>query len=454
MPASAEDSVAAERLPATEAAGTVVEFTPPQRSAEAHEFLGRAPHWMLRSGLAAVVALLVVLVVLGAVIRYPDTIEGRMTITGMQPVGEVVARQGGRLEALRVKEGQRVARGEILAIVESPARADAVFRLAGSLKALDPATIGGAPMGDVAFKPEEGLGKLQNAYAAFLNSYNQLRSVVADDYAEKAGALLRQQREGKRGQTNSLREQGVVSRRELKLAQEKFGRMKALHAQKLLSAAQLQEEEIAMLEKMRAETTAQRAFTAAEIEAAEVAKSIHDLEHERSEMLRKGREQVGADFNRLRGELDVWEADYVLRAPADGTVAFYEFWSDQQFVAAGRQVFLIVPETTQLIGRMPVSQGGVGKIRAGQVVQVRLDDFPYKEFGLVMGRVQSVSMVAREGAHLVLVDLPMPLVTTFRRRIDFRQEMAGRGSVVTEDLRLIERVLYEIRRAFVNNTAE
>jgi hypothetical protein len=84
-------------------------------------------------------------------------------------------------------------------------------------------------MPDVAFKPEEGLGKLQNAYAAFLNSHNQLRSAMVDEYAEKAGALLRQQ---------------IAGKRELALAEEKYGRMKALHEQKLLSAAQLDEAEI------------------------------------------------------------------------------------------------------------------------------------------------------------------------------------------------------------------
>lgn len=441
-----------ERSLTSAAPGAVAEFAPPRLSAEAHEFLGRAPHWMLGSGLMGLVAMVAVLIGLGVVIKYPDTIEGRITITGLQPVGEVVARQSGRLEELRVKEGDRVARGDVLAIVESPARADAVMRLAARLAALDGASLGGARMPDVAFKPEEGLGKLQNAYAAFLNSYNQLRSVMADDYAEKAGALLRQQIDGKREQILSLRAQAGISRRELELAREKYDRMKALYDQKLLSAAQLQEEEIGMLEKTRAESTAQRALTDAEIAAAEVEKDLRELEHERSETLRRGREQVRSDFNRLRGDLDVWEADYVLRAPADGTVAFYDFWSDQQFVAAGKQVFLVVPETTRLIGRMPVGQGGAGKIRAGQPVQIRLDDFPYKEFGLVTGKVQSVSMVAREGANLVLVDLPLPLVTTFKKEIEFRQEMTGKASVVTEDIRLIGRVMYEVRRAFVNNT--
>lgn len=451
MPAGTEPTTATERTLTTAAPSALAEQGAPVLSAGAHEFLGRAPHWMVRSGLSLLTAMLGLLLALGVIIKYPDTIAGRVTITGMQPVGEVVARQSGRLAQLRVTEGQRVVRGDILAIVESPTQADLVFRLAGKLTLLESATIGGARMPDESFKPEEGLGKLQNFYAAFLNSYNQLRSLMADEYADKASALLRQQLEGKRSQIMSLRGQGELSKREVELAREKYARNQALFDRNLLSASQLQDEEIILLGQQRAQTSTFRALTDAEIDAARVEKEIRDLEHEHAEALRIARQQLRADYNRLRGEIDVWDADFVLRAPADGVVAFYDFWSDQQFVAEGRQVFLVVPETTQLIGRMPVKQGGAGKIRPGQTVRVRLDDFPYKEFGVVTGRVQSVSMVARDGANLVLLDLPHPLVTSFHREIEFRQEMTGQASIVTEDIRLIGRVLYEVRRAFVNN---
>jgi HlyD family secretion protein len=210
---------------------------------------------------------------------------------------------------------------------------------------------------------------------------------------------------------------------------------------------------MALLQEMRADTMAQRALTDAEIEAARLEKELRLLEHERAEALRAARELLRANLNKLRGEIDLWETDYMLRAPAAGVVAFYDFWSDQQFVAAGRQVFLVVPETTQLVGRMPVSQGGAGKITPGQRVRVRFDDFPYKEFGIVTGTVQSISMVARDGANLVLVNLPYPLVTSFKKTVQFKQDMAGQASIVTEDIRLLGRVLYEIRRAFVNNAA-
>ena len=138
---------------------------------------------------------------------------------------------------------------------------------------------------------------------------------------------------------------------------------------------------MALLQEMRADTTAQRALTDAEIEAARLEKEMRALEHERTEALRTARELLRANLNKLRGEIDVWEADYVLRAPADGVIAFYDFWSDQQFVAAGRQVFLVVPETTRLVGRMPVNQGGAGKIKPGRRCACASTIFPTRNSG-------------------------------------------------------------------------
>ncbi|MEQ1860754.1 MAG: HlyD family efflux transporter periplasmic adaptor subunit [Chthoniobacteraceae bacterium] len=421
-------------------------------SAEVHEFMGRAPHWLLRSGTMALACVVVVLFGLAIVIKYPDTITARITVTGTQPVVEVIARQGGHLESLRVEEGQKVIKGQILAIIASPARSEVVLALGAKLALLTQAALGQGAMPDLSFKAEDGLGRLQDSYAEFLNAYNQLRSRLADDYSEKAASLLRDQLAGKRTQIASLRQQGEMSVRGVALAKEKYERMKVLHERASISNSQLDESEMVLLQEMRADTMAQRALTDSEIEAARLEKELRDLAHERSESLRVSRELLRANLNKLRGEIDVWEADFVLRAQGDGVVAFYDFWSVQQFVAQGRQVFLVVPETTQLVGRMAVNQGGAGKIKPGQTVRVRLDDFPYREFGVVTGKVQSISMVARDGANLVLIDLPHPLVTSFKRTIQFKQEMAGQASIVTEDIRLIGRVLYEIRRAFVNNT--
>ena len=105
---------------------------------------------------------------------------------------EVVARQGGHLESLRVREGQRVKQGEILAVMQSAARPATVFALADKLRELQSKIAKEKLVLDISFEPRQDLGQLQSQYADFLNAYHLLQSRLADDYAEKAGELLQQ----------------------------------------------------------------------------------------------------------------------------------------------------------------------------------------------------------------------------------------------------------------------
>ena len=54
----------------------------------------------------------------------------------------------------------------------------------------------------------------------------------------------------------------------------------------------------------------------------------------------------------------------------------------------------------------------------------------------------------KEGNLLIDVALPNGLDTSYEKKIIFQQEMTGTADIVTEDLRLIERLLYQFRDMF------
>jgi len=49
---------------------------------------------------------------------------------------------------------------------------------------------------------------------------------------------------------------------------------------------------------------------------------------------------------------------------------------------------------------------------------------------------------------LIDVSLPNGLKTSYKKQIVFQQEMTGSADIVTEDLRLLERLLYQFRDVF------
>jgi len=54
----------------------------------------------------------------------------------------------------------------------------------------------------------------------------------------------------------------------------------------------------------------------------------------------------------------------------------------------------------------------------------------------------------KDGNLLIDVALPNGLKTSYNKQITFQQEMKGSAEIVTEDLRLIERILYQFKSIF------
>lgn len=417
-------------------------------SDSARELLGRPPHWLLRSGATVLAVVIVLLLTLSAVISYPDMITSRLTVTGSHSVVEVMARQSGHLQSVKVKEKQMVKQGEVLAVIENPCDAEAFLSLRDQLDKLSSMLLSDAAFVKESFPAELKLGKLQDAFSDFLASYTRLLTIWSDDHITKTTGLLSAQLESKLSQVKNMKGQQSLMDQELKLAREKYDRMKALFSRGTISAAQLKDHETLLLTQSREHSSVEKSMIEEQILASRLDKEIRDLKHERTETMQLARDRFRLSYQKLRAEMDIWEGDYVLKAPSGGMVAFYDFWNEQQYVTAGRQVFVIVPETSSLRGRMTISQGGTGKIKPDQLVRVKFDDYPSKDFGIVTGRVQSISLVAREGSNQVLVDLEYPLISSYHKPLHFKQEMAGDASIVTENSSLLGRIFYEIRKAF------
>ena len=60
---------------------------------------------------------------------YPDVIAADMTLTGKQPVAQIVARSTGKISRIYVADGQTVSAYTLLAIIENPASAEDMHRL-------------------------------------------------------------------------------------------------------------------------------------------------------------------------------------------------------------------------------------------------------------------------------------------------------------------------------------
>ncbi len=159
---------------------------------------------------------------------------------------------------------------------------------------------------------------------------------------------------------------------------------------------------------------------------------------------------LSQSFNALKKSVKEWEYTYVLSSSIEGVVGFQEFWGENQFINSGEVVFSILPsDTSTLVGKLVLPSQNAGKVVPGQKVLVKLDNFPYQQYGMLVGEVENISISPnKEGNYFVYISLPRGTTTSYDRELPFEQELLGNAEIITENLSVAERIFYKFKDLF------
>ena len=157
--------------------------------------------------------------------------------------------------------------------------------------------------------------------------------------------------------------------------------------------------------------------------------------------LKQARESLGA-------QLLLWQQRYLFKAPMDGQVSLARRWVGDQFVEELQEIMTVIPPEQSYVGWLELSAYGSGKVTLGQKVQIKLNSYPYKEFGVLVGEVAAFSPLNRKQGYLLQVALPRGLVTNHHKPLPLRHNMEGLAEIITREMSLLERVFIQFRYLF------
>lgn len=416
------------------------------RSEEVQEILTRVPNWMIRWGTIVVTAVIVLLLFSTWFIKYPDVIATQIIITTNIPPEKLVAKTSGKIEAILVKNRETVFANTPLAIIENSANYKDVFKLSEilsqqerSLKKFPFSSFKNAQLGDI----ESFFSVFQKESIA--NDLNtQLKPFVVESKAQNYEAIQLKER------LNLLESQKNINQNELMLQKSDLERYEGLFKKGIVSTQEFEQHKLAYLQVERNYKNLLSSISSLKSSLNELNKNSKKNEINGStENINLERNVIQA-FYQLKKALKDWELAYVLRSSTNGKVSFMQLWAANQTVNAGDNVFVIIPDKEKgYIGKVKAPLLNSGKIRIRQEVNIRLANYPDREFGILKGLVQAISLTPdKDGNLLIDVSLPNALETSYKKQIVFQQEMSGTAEIVTEDLRLIERLLYQFRDVF------
>ena len=416
------------------------------RSEEVQDILTKIPHWIIRWGSLVVLIILLLLFVVSWMVKYPDIITTEITITTQIPPEKLVAKTSGKIQAILIDDKEIVYENTPLAVIENAADYKDVFLL----KAItDTISLSNSKFPFEKLQVAQ-LGEIENSFAMFQKEYiaselnKQLQPYKVESSAQNFEAKQLRER------LQLLEGQKEINQTELLLLKKDVERYEKLFKKGVISAQEIEKQRLIYLQ-------AEKNYKSLLSSISQLKSSINELNrnskttiiNESTTFINLERSVIQA-FYQLKKAIKDWELNYVFRSSVAGHVSYLQIWSENQFINAGENLFVVIPSTENgYIGKVKAKAQNSGKLQIGQKVNIRLANYPDREFGIIEGKLKTISSTPdKEGNLLLDIELPNGLQTSYNKQINFQQEMTGTADIITDDLRLLERLLYQFRDVF------
>ena len=414
------------------------------RSEEYQEVLGATPNWILRSGITIILLVIIILLIGSWFFKYPDVLNSRVVILTENPPVQLKAYASGKLTHIFYSENQDVQQDSVVAVIENTANLNDIFLISIMLDTLS----------DIRYFPENidlKLGELQQSWSGLVRIISSYRNFIEIDYYEQKNKSLTSQINYYNKYYSGLLNQVKIMDKENSLALVQFERDKSLYNDNVIAKIDFEKSEQTYLQQKRNYESSKTSLINTQMQINQLYQQILDNNIQKTNELNTYEIQIEDALQGFKSQLAKWKQSYLIISPIDGRVSFNKVWFENQSVSAGDLIVTIIPKNEmRIIGKADIPSTGVGKVKPGQTVNIKLDNYPYMEFGMLKAKVKNISLVpitTEQGIfYTAEIELNDSILTTnYNKSIPFSQNMAGTAEIITDDLRLLERFLNPLR---------
>jgi multidrug resistance efflux pump len=412
------------------------------------EIMGKPPRRILRWGTTMLFLVFILFILFAWLIKYPDIIPAPVVITTTNPPVTLVTKITGHIKSLYVKEREKVKAGQLVAVMETTASVNEIELLKQTIDTIKTPEILTYSMLPLFSE----LGEIQSYYGTFLKNLSDLNNYVSNDsYGSKIVSLNSEIIGIEEFIARLITKEKLYSENQ-RIEENMYKRDSLLHAGNVIPESELERSHQSLLKVNIDLQQAKLDHSAKSIELAEKRQLLNDDKISRIDDKQKLVSLLRESFLNLKAQVSSWENTFLLITPVDGIVSFTKFWSANQSVVKDEPVVSIVPvETGNFLGRIDLKMERSGKVKTGELVNIKLSGYPYLEYGMVRGIVRSKSLVPSSDTYIIEIELPNGLTTLYGIPLDFTQNMQGTAEIITKNIRLLQKIVNPFRYMATKN---
>ena len=391
--------------------------------------------------------LISLIIISGFIISYPDTVDGQISVTASIAPVRIVANTSGRLILLKENKS-RLHTGEVIAYIESGANYKDILLIDSLLNRFIP----GNDNID-RFPSSFLLGDLSSAYNSFVIANNEFERLSNTDIYATMREIINRQIKADKNVISNMNKELMMKKQIIVGSAEQL-----IIDENLLEIAAITEDEYEG--KLQSHLSKEESFlnlrSSLLIKQSDINKNNLEIQRivlEEKDMIEKALSELISSTNNLASMIRLWKEKYLQSATLDGELEYQGFWRDNSFVSSGQELFTIIPEENDIIGEVIIPSIGAGKVETGQTANVKINKFPYDEYGLLKGRVESISRVSnkietREGsgeAYQVIISFPDGFKSNYGINLALDFESKGTAEIIIKPKRLAERLFDNLK---------
>lgn len=414
------------------------------RSDVMNDVISKRPSFLARWALLFFLFILILLVCATWFIQYPEVILTRSTIIAQDIPKEIVVRQGGRIAKLLVQNEDSVMPGTILGYLESTASPEQVLFLQQKIDSVNHILQQDqVHLLDMILSNEiTQLGELQSAYQDFTAAFQKYRSYILDGFYIQKLLILNEDLVFLAKNKDNILQQKHLIEKDLKLSEETYEMNEKMYREKIISKLEDKSEQSKLVNKKLNIPQIEAQLLTNENQLREKRKEIAELEFEISQQQKIFEQQTRTFHSQIQN----WIKDYVLTSTIEGRVSYNFPVQDNSFFPSNTILGYVTPNLSRYYAKTNLPQNNFGKLAKGQSVQLRIDAYPFAEYGLVNGKLDYISEIASDSGYLAFIKLPNGLVTNQAKTLQFRNGLKADARVITKDIRLFDRIFYDLMK--------
>ncbi len=417
------------------------------KTEEVNELLTAVPSWIMRWGITVIFSAMVAALVLSCLIKYPDKLIAETVVTTLNPPARLIAKTNGKVSAILIKNDQLVKENDVLLVIENTGNYRHVAFVSTLLDSFQTDLKIKKPLPHMLAFDSLQMGDLTSVFLQFLKSCNDYKIFQEVNPQEKEIEIIDRELGTYKMLFVKYQAQEENCKKIFDIAERDYIRYATLFQEGAISSKEHDD-------KNREYLSAKQNYENVKINNLNNKITLDNLEKNKLQLQmqeyqdkEKYSESLSQSMQTLKSAMDTWEQTYLIKAPIDGKISLFNYWTINQNIKTGDEVMSIVPiKKQEMIAKLVLPVQNSGKLKVNQRVNIKLNNYPYQEFGMLQGYVKSISILPKDNNYAIEVVLPNKLKTSFHKELEYKEEMQGSAEIITEELSVMSRVFYQFRK--------